>query len=220
VIALSRTHWDQLNRYQVLHRKPPFIVPNGVLPPKLDLGAPPRPDGPVRIAFMGRLVEHKGVQVAIDARIGLRDRAWTLDVYGDGPYRGHLAAAIPAGLRDRIRLRGWVADPADALRDADLLVLPSRLEALPLSLLEAMWAGKPVLANAVGAVPELLADDAGVLVSGMDAASWTNALRDVLDHPDRLTDIARRGHERVATAYTVEAMIDGYEHVLAECQAR
>jgi glycosyltransferase involved in cell wall biosynthesis len=194
-------------------------VPNGVPAPALDVADRPPHHGPLHLVFAGRLVEHKGVQVAIEALGQLADRAWTFDIYGDGPYRSDIEAAIPVALRDRIRLRGWVADPADALRAADLFVLPSRLEALPMSLLEAMWAGRPVLTNAVGAVPELLADGAGILAPGLDATSWATALRDLLDHPALLAETARAGRERVA-AYSVDAMIDGYEQVLAQSTAR
>ncbi|HEV7206517.1 MAG TPA: glycosyltransferase [Jatrophihabitans sp.] len=220
VIALSESHWRQLTERQYLHAADPFVVANGVPAPAGEVGetAPVGPDG-VRMVFLGRLVEGKGLQTAIAALARLADRPWTFDIYGDGAHRAQLEAAVPVELRGRIRLPGWVADPADALRDADLMVLPSRLEAQPLSLLEAMWSGVPVLANGVGAIPEMLAGGAGLLAAGLDVDSWTDALREVLDHPEQLAALGRAGRERAAAAFSVDAMLDGYEHVLGAVMA-
>jgi glycosyltransferase involved in cell wall biosynthesis len=221
VIALSRTQWDQLVAHQNLHRDRPFVVANGIPEPPDRPDRPPRPAGaPIRLAFVGRLVEAKGVQIAVEALARITDRAWTLDVWGDGPYRATLESGVPSELADRIRFRGWTADPAAVLADADLVILPSWLEAQPLALLEAMWAGVPVLANPVGAIPEMLAGGAGLLTRGPDVASWHRALRDVLDDPQRLGPIGTAGLDRVRTRYTVTAMLDGYEDAIAEVLAR
>ncbi len=211
VIALSAGHWEQLTKFQALHRSTAFLVPNGADLTATDTASPERPRTPVQLVFLGRLVESKGLQVAIAALARLTDRAWTLTVYGDGPYREQLERDTPAAIGDRVRFAGWTSDAQLAVSDADLLLLPSRREAFPMVLLEAMSAGVPAMASSVGAVPEMLADGAGIVVT--DDGDWYDALRQVLDHPERLHAM-RAVARRRAGHYSLARMIEGYATVL------
>ncbi|HPE12042.1 MAG TPA: glycosyltransferase family 4 protein [Actinomycetota bacterium] len=209
VIALARAHWNELTANQDLGERV-FIVPNGVDPQTF----PPRPpsDTTVRICFLGRLVESKGVQFVIEALSELPQYPWIFDVYGVGPYSGHLADLIPPALSGRIRLAGYTDDPAGTAGQYDLFVLPSRTEAQPMSLLEAMSAGVPVMAHPVAAVPEMLADGGGVLVPEQTAASWRQALEPYLRDPRLLAPLGERGLLR-SRVFSEKSMVDGYEAV-------
>lgn len=118
------------------------------------------------------LVAHKGHAALIEA---FYDVPGILELAGEGPQRARLEElARPLG--DRVRFLGHVSDMAAAFARADVVVLPSLDEAAGSVLIEAMASGVPVVASAVGGIPELVGD-AGILVSSRDRQAWIPALR-------------------------------------------
>lgn len=216
VIALSPRHWQQITRNQPLHTRH-HIAPNGV-PAQADRGFAPR--SPLRLGVLSRIVEHKNPHLLIDALAALSQMDWTLDVFGDGPDRQRLEARTPPTVADRVRWRGWSPGPDHAFADVDVLCVPSRAEAFPMAIVEAMIRGVPVVASAVGSVPDILDDGrAGVLVEPVTRQAWTEALRPLLADPARLSSLARAGWERARAHYTVAAMADAYEAALSTVTA-
>lgn len=217
VIALSEGHWRDLTRDQHLHTRH-WTVPNGVA---LQADRGYRPHRPLRIGFLGRLVEAKNPHLLAAALGRLPQPDWRLDVFGGGPDEQRLPAMVPDAVRDRVHWRGRTAGPAPALAEMDVLCLPSRHEAFPLVLLEAMACGIPVMASAVCAIPEMLDHGrAGVVVPESTTEAWTEAMRPVLADPSSLAGVARAGWERVRSHYTVPVMADGYQAVMSEALAR
>lgn len=100
------------------------------------------------------------------------------------------------GIGEAVYLAGAREDIPAVLTAADLFVLPSRREALPLSLLEAMAAGTPVVASAVGGVPHVLRGETGILVPSEDVTALTEAVISVLRCPDRGAAMAARARQR------------------------
>ncbi|GAA3469125.1 glycosyltransferase family 4 protein [Nonomuraea roseola] len=133
-------------------------------------------------------------------------------VAGEGPLRAALQARIDAE-RLPVRLLGNRDDIPDLLAAATLVVWPSRWEGQPLSLSEALMAGKPVVATAVGGIPELMGD-AGVLVPYGDVDAMRAAVRELIDDPAerrrRAQAAARRGAELPDAADAVEAVLAAY----------
>lgn len=213
-IALAGKHWDELTAHQNLGDRF-FSIPNGVVSAKTLTDAVARPPRdrtrPLQLVMLGRIVEHKNPHLLIEALDGLRDQRWELSIFGDGPDRERLEAVTPTELRDRVHWRGWSAGPEPALSDCDLLCVPSRSEAFPLVILEAMARQIPVAASEVCAVPEMLDHGrAGFVVSPVSVGKWRSTLARILADPDGLADIGRRGFEYMRANYTVEAMTDGY----------
>ncbi|MFC0115297.1 glycosyltransferase family 4 protein [Kibdelosporangium aridum] len=210
VIALSPRHWDAITRHQHLNRNH-FIAPNGV-PKQQDRGFAAKK--PVRLGMLCRMVEHKNPHLLIEALDELKDLDWTLDLHGDGPDRAKLQAMAPEN--DRVRWHGASPGPDHAFQTFDVLCVPSRAEAFPLVIVEAMARGLPVVSSAVGSVPDLLDNGrAGVLVETVTAAAWATALRPIIEEPARLTPLAAAGARRAAELYTVDAMTDAYETAIA-----
>lgn len=136
------------------------------------------PGNPYRIAAIGRLVRQKGFDILIRAMHGVPDH-WRLDIWGEGREHDALEAAISAaGMRERVRLRGYTADPYLVLRDADLFVLPSRHEGLPASLIEALASECQIVATDCPHGPREILEDGqlGQLVPVEDPSALANAI--------------------------------------------
>lgn len=209
-VVLAQRHWDMLTAHHRLSGYP-FVAPNGVAVAG-DPAQRIRAVGePTRLVMLSRIVEHKNPHLLIEALAGLTELPWRLSIYGDGPDRERLQARTPAELRDRVRWHGWSAGPGPALAEADLLCVPSRSEAFPLVILEAMARGIPVAASGICAVPEMLDfGKAGFVVDQVSVSGWRNRLAEILAEPTTLPAVGLRGFERLRTRYTVEAMADAY----------
>ncbi len=211
-IVVIGTSWrDRLVREVGIPARRIRVVRNGV---------PPCPqatarDGPVRILFLGRLGARKGLPelVAALASPRLAERPWTATIAGDGD-AGLVAGLLDrAGLAHRVALPGWL-DPAHAARaldQAQILVLPSHHEVMPMAVLEAMARGLAIVATPVGAVPEILRDDVNArLVPPGDTRALAAALAGLVDDPAarrRLGERARRDFaERLDVAIPAAAL--------------
>ncbi|MEU7763168.1 MULTISPECIES: glycosyltransferase family 4 protein [Micromonospora] len=166
------------------------------------------------ILSVGRLHPQKRYDVLIDAAARWRTRtpAPLVVVAGSGPAYLPLAARISAA-RAPVTLLGHRTDVADLLGAADLAVVTSDWEARQLFAQEALRAGVPLVATAVGGLPDLVGD-AAVLVPPGDVDAVDAAVRDLLDDPARRADLGRRALARAATwpteADTVAALAGLY----------
>ncbi len=162
---------------------------------RAELGAVARP----LILAVGRLEPHKGHDLLLDAA-----REWrglepqpSVVVAGEGSSRPALQRRI-----DRedlpVRLLGRRSDVPELLAAADLVVLPSRFESYPLIVHEALRAGVPLVATAVGAVPELVGD-AALLVPGEDPEALARAVAELIADPGRRDRLAAEGRVQAAT---------------------
>ena len=168
------------------------------------------------VVALGRFSPEKGHPVLLEAFRAVADAVPTarLVLVGDGVLEADLrraAAALPAG---RVVFAGWRTDPARCLGAADLFVLPSHREGLPLAVLEAMAAGIPVVATRVGGVPDALDGGAcGRLVPPGDAPALASALVGLLRDPAARRDLAvaaaarvRAHHDAPGQAAALEAL--------------
>jgi glycosyltransferase involved in cell wall biosynthesis len=173
------------------------------------------------VGLVGRLCRQKGVDVFVEAALGLaarlpRARFRVLGDVEDAALAAGLVARIEAaGLSGRIGFAGHREDMADMFAALDLLVAPSRGEGFGLMLAEAMAAGVPVVAARVGGMPDVLGD-AGILVPPEDPAALGDAIAAVLADPSRRSAMIGRGLERSARfdwAATAERIMERYERV-------
>ncbi|MBW0016733.1 MAG: glycosyltransferase [Mycobacterium sp.] len=215
-IVLAQRHWDMLTPHHRLKGRP-FVAPNGVVVTG-EPGERIRTAGePLHLVMLSRIVEHKNPHLLIEALAALTDMPWKLSIFGDGPDRERLQALTPPGLRDRVQWHGWSAGPGPALADADLLCVPSRSEAFPMAILEAMARAVPVAASAICAVPEMLDfGKAGFVVEPVSVSGWREQLAEILSSPEDLNAVGQRGLARLRTHYTVEAMTDAYLDAIEE----
>ncbi len=165
------------------------------------------PDDVPVIGEIGRLCTMKGQHLLISALTQLPDTRLVLvgaDIEQGGEYARQLHdLAEEAGTSDRVVFAGFRAD-AESLIDAfDIVALPSETEGLPLVLLEAMARRKPVVATAVGGIPELVLDgETGLLIAPNDEAQLTHALATLTnDHAYRAA-LGSAGQARVAASFS------------------
>ena len=164
-------------------------------------------DGPM-LGWVGRLSHVKGADIALDALANMQDRQACLVFVGDGPERTALEAQVTSlGLGGRVRFLGMVAAAASLLNAFDAIVLSSRSEGTPMILLEAIHVGVPVVASAVGGVPDLITPTTGTLVPPNDSAALAAAMDELLSHPAAAGTRALAARARVADLYSPDAWV-------------
>jgi len=184
------------------------VVPNSVaLPPQSGHDA----EEPARILFLGRLEAAKGVfdLLAAGALLARDFPALRLVFGGTGDADAVRRRAAELGIADRIELPGWIG-PQE--RDAELaraavFCLPSHAEGLPMSMLEAMAAGKAVVATSVGGIPETLRDgDNGLLAPPRDDRALAGALASLLGDPPLRARLGQRARATIEQHYSTEVV--------------
>ena len=176
------------------------------------------------ILTLARLDRQKGHQYLVEAATQIPEALFVFA--GEGDERSALEAQTRAlGLKDRVVFLGYRLDIPHVLASCDLFVLPSLFEGLPLSLLEAMAAGKPVIATAIGGTDEVvLHGQTGLLVPPGDAPALATAIRALLGDPALAQRLADAGKVRVQQEFSDEIMVQRvtqvYEELLAPLAAR
>src|SRR6266550_1510855 len=218
VVAVSESLREHLSRDLWMRASRIVTIPNGArlalverssLRDELRLAA----DDQLAVA-VGNLYPVKGHRYLLEALALLRTRLPRLHVAIAG--RGELEAELRTraealGVADRFHLLGLRADIGNVLAASDVFVLPSLSEGVPLALLEAMLAGKPIVATAVGEVATVLeGGHAGVVVRPGDAAVLADALARLLSDPAEARRLGAAAAARASQAYTLSSMLDRY----------
>ena len=224
VLPVSQFLADAIRAYGV---EVPFeVVPNAV---DTSLFFPSRAgrkkDGTRRLIFVGNLEpsREKGFPTLLEAlaRLGRRRADWHLDVLGAGREQAsYEETAAVLGLRNQLTFHGSRSKQAVAelMRSADLLVLPSRVETFGAAVAEALVSGLPVVATAVGGIPELVDERSGRLVPPEDPIALAESLDEVLDKLETFDShaIATRARGRYGLAVVGDRLARIYDAVLAE----
>jgi glycosyltransferase involved in cell wall biosynthesis len=159
------------------------------------------------VLMTARLHEQKGHRYLIEAAAQVPEAIFVLA--GEGSERVSLEAqAKELGIDDRIIFLGFREDIPDLLANCDLFVLPSLYEGLPLSILEAMVASRPVIATAIGGTDEVVVHgETGLLVPPADPTALARAIRAVLADPALAQRLATAGNGRVHQEFSAEIMV-------------
>lgn len=166
------------------------------------------------VAFVGALGWEKNVGDAVDAVAELEGAV--LLVAGDGPARREVQRRAEAVATDRVRFLGSIENPRSVYAAADCVVLPSRTEGLPATLIEAGLCGLPAVASDVGGVSEIVTRETGALVRPGDVPGLTAALRRVLAEAETLGAAAEA---RCRTRFDLEPVADRWAGVLEDVVA-
>jgi len=179
------------------------------------------PKSGAAVLCMGRLGRGKGSYVLLDAAkqlatLGIEMR---LRLAGDGDVEGVRRRAAELGIADRVDLLGWIG-PGEKRRElaaARLFTLPSFNEGLPMSILEAMAAGLPIVATPVGGIPDAVRDGIdGHLVPPGDVDALAARLAGLLGDPKRARAMGWAGHERVRAEFSADVLVPRIEALYRE----
>lgn len=182
------------------------VLPNSVR--VSDDSVPHRAGEPVRVVFLGRVGDRKGTFTLLDA--------WAqrsapvpaqLTIAGDGELDRARTVIADNGMSESVSLTGWLSPEATEalLCRADILVLPSRNEGLPMAVLEAMAHGVTVIATPVGDIPDVLDTSSGVLIPVDDPAALAAALDALLIDDARRTRLGDAARERIRERFDINA---------------
>ena len=161
----------------------------------------------INFIFIGRLSPEKGLLPFLKniSRLTIKDKI-SLTVLGDGPEM--LSAkeyVVTPEFNCEINFLGFVSNPSDYLKDADILVLPSFTEGLPMTLIESLCSGIPVIANDVGAIKSLLHHNQnGFLTSNNDFSEWEKAIKSCLENLNRWQEFTMDHAQELTENYSAQ----------------
>lgn len=166
--------------------------------------------GPVKMTMVARLDEQKDHETLFYALSNLKNYDWTLDLIGDGPreqiLRNH---ADLLDLSGRVNFLGLRNDVEKLLATSHVFILSTRWEGFPLSILEAMRAGLPVVASDVGGVSEAVKDgETGYLVPRMGAKALSERIKSLFDNPEQGIRMGARGRRSFEADFLFDRMAE------------
>ena len=203
-------------------------IPNGIPAPPSSAGELRRADLGIEeedlvIGTVGVLRSEKAIDALVRVMAGLRSRFPRLHllIVGSGPERGNIEGLIEnLGLSATVHLLGYRTDVPDLLRVFDVAVSCSQREGSPISVLEYMEAGLPVVATRVGGIPDLVQDRVtGLLVEPGDERALADALSELLQDPGRRVEMGHLARDRRRREFdidvTVSRLVRLYEELVA-----
>lgn len=208
-VAISSFGRSQLCRWAAPQTWPRLHVVHCGIEPWRFPDPAPMPTTGLHLCAIGRLSEQKGFALLIEAMALCADiKGLHLTLVGDGELRADLTAAIAThGLQSRVTLTGWLdeARVRDTLGASHALILPSFAEGLPVVIMEAMAAGRPVIASTIAGIPELVTPDAGWLVPAGDATALADQIRAVAAlSKSQLSQMGNAARARVMARHDID----------------
>jgi glycosyltransferase involved in cell wall biosynthesis len=211
VVAISRKITELLIEAGV-ERERIRLIHSGIDPRPFEAAASDRDVHPDRIVvgMTAVMEERKGHRFLLEAarRLKVRGRQIGYRLAGEGSLRKSLEeTTVQLGLKEDVQFLGFVSDIPAFLSNVDIVVLPSLFEGLGVSVLEAMAAGKAVIASRVGGLGELVIDGAtGFLVAPRDVEALAGAISKLAGDSFMIRDMGQKGRERLKENFTMEQM--------------
>jgi len=181
---------------------------------KSEIGVQP---GSFVVGHIARLTRVKDQETLLKAfqKVIENETKAELVIVGDGPLNQKLRqSASDLGIATYVKFLGYREDIKDLLSVFDVIVLPSLMEGVSLTILEAMAAGKPVIVTNVGGNPEVVVDgETGLLVPSRDPQKMADAIMRILSDPSLARRMGEAGRKRVEEKFSLEKMVNEYEKV-------
>ena len=210
-------------KYEGVRHDQVHCIPNGVEPDERDrtdaAASLRRQHGAGARVIIGMVARLHAQKAHADLLAAFAEIASTYDarlwLIGDGPERDKLTTRVrQLGIEDRVLFAGDRGDVRDWIAAMDVFVHPTYFEGLPLSVLEAMAVGKPVITSPVDGLRGLITPGVhGWLIAPGDADGLAAAIRHVIEHPDDAARVARAGAERVLSQFSAERVVDAYDEL-------
>ena len=206
IIAIDTATYNTIREY--LPEVNVTLIPNCIKLPELQASG--TSDRSCRAAlFLGWVIPTKGVAELLEAWSAIQPQGWKLQIVGPGNdnYRQSLIDQYhPEGVEFLGELPHSQA--MELLEACDLFVLPSYTEGFPNVILEAMAFGKAIVATDVGAIPEMLEGNCGILVKPKDVEGLSIALKSLMHDGSKLADLGSRARERATAEYSADSVLN------------
>jgi glycosyltransferase involved in cell wall biosynthesis len=226
LIAVAASCREFLIRHESIPPEKITLVPNAIDLRRFSPGQITRrdarsklglsPDAPV-IAGVGRLNSQKNFSLFLDVAAALTPRFPNLRflLAGEGPEEAKLREkAHHLGLADRVVFAGYIADTRQVYAAADILLMPSRFEGLPMTLLEAMAMNLPVVASKLDGIAEVIEEGReGYLVDSADVSGFVERCAALLENPAKSSELAANARAKTEAHFSVERMTSAVEAI-------
>ena len=179
---------------------------------------------PIKFLFLGRIGERKGIYDLLDVlhqNHKLLQGQYSLTLGGDGETKKLQSLIDQYHLSDHVQFLGFVTGPGKEklLREADVYILPSYNEGLPISILEAMSFGLPIISTKVGGIPEVVHHHKnGILIDAGDKIAIHEAIEFFINHSEKINEYGKQSHEIVSKNYfpkpVMETLANVYHAIL------
>lgn len=174
--------------------------------------------------MMGRLEREKGIYDLIKAMsIAVKNNPKIkLFIAGDGEKEKVQDLIKEKGLSDNIKLAGWLnfEDKLNLMKNVSTVILPSHGEGLPMSILEGMAAGKAIISTAVGAIPEVVSEENGILFQPEDVETLAQIILKCSLNPDLLQSMSEKNIKKIEEQYSMKKMHGKLAEYYDKCNAK
>lgn len=196
-------------------------VHNGIDPSNINKRDWDKSNPPIQITYVGRMERSKGVHLLIDAMCAKHLANAHLNLVGDGPYKLSLqVVANKLNLDSQVSFLGWLKskEVLEMMSKSDIFVLPTlRIEGFPMTLVEAMFAGLPIVAADMGGISDAVCpEETGYLVESGNLEVLKDKLISLVSNKELRRQYGDAALKRANENYTVDVMIDKYMDVISE----
>ena len=193
------------------------VFPNAIKVPEIDLDDASCSTDVIKLLFLGRICEAKGIRELVEAVriinteiLPIAGEVERLELSLGGIFEDTSLEALIAKHPEFIHYAGWVTGEAKEklLKETDIFILPSYFEGMPVSVLEAMAYGKPVIATNVGGIPMTIEDGvSGLLIEPKSTQAIVDAIKYMLDNPDTTKQMGHNAYRTVKECFNIERTI-------------
>jgi colanic acid/amylovoran biosynthesis glycosyltransferase len=225
VVTISEFNRQYLIKHHALASEKCHVIHCGIDPMQFFNENVPMDNQPPVILSIGRLVEKKGFDILLRGVEKLVAAGIKLNVkiIGDGPLKNDLKQLRAAlGLEHQVQFLGSL--PHDAvkkeLKTCDIFVLACRqgrskdIDGIPVVLMEAMAAGRPVVSTRLSGIPELIEAGTGLLTDPEDEAGIAEAIKDIISNPDKALALGKAAASHVSTEFSLQGQVEGLIRIL------
>jgi len=209
VIAVAESEFQAAKSLNVIPAARMRVVHNGLPDISFPHAVNPAAEPPC-LVMVARFSEPKDHLTLLQALDALKDKKWHLTLIGDGEGRAKAAkTAAELGISERVDFAGVQEDVTSILSSSQIFVLTSKREGFPISVLEAMRAGLPVIASDVGGIKEAVEDGkTGFVVPSEDINALQDVISQLIEDPGLRQSMGEAGRERFLSHFTLEKMTE------------
>lgn len=214
IITVSQYNLEEAIQYKIARKVDKTMIHNGIVDTITSTNRARNKDSPIHLVMVARFAPPKNHRLLLDALKQVSYRSWKLTLVGGGPLLQDIQLyAKTCQLDKQITFTGESTDVEAILQSADVFLLISTSEGLPISIIEAMRASLPTIASHVGGINELIDDSStGFLVDKTDITQLTKRLELIINDDNLRRKLGINARNKFLQQFALEQMVDKTEH--------